>query len=100
MEEEKYFEKYWLKGSLSLEGYQDDMHWHHVYDEEIDKVINTCLGVLNGLNRQARLVFGNEKLVIRKKEYAELNKVFDYLGREHFTFYDDGDVNYNNDIYK
>ena len=100
MEEEKYFEKYWLKGSLSLEGYQDDMHCHHVYDEEIDKVINTCFGVLNGLNRQARLVFGNEKLVIRKKEYAELNKVFDYLGREHFTFYDDGDVNYNNDIYK
>ena len=33
-------------------------------------------------------------------EYVELNKVFDYLGRENFTFSDDGDVDYNDDIYK
>ena len=100
MEEEKYYSKFALKGSLSLEGYQDDMHCHHVYDEEIDKVINTCFGVLNGLNRQARLVSGEEKLTIRKKEYAELNKIFAYLGREHFTFYDNGNVEYNDDIYR
>ncbi len=100
MEEEKYYSKFALEGSLSLEEYQDDMHWHHVYDEEKDKVIDNCFELLNGLNRQARLVFGNETIVIRKKEYAELNKVFDYLGRENFTFSDDGDVDYNDDIYK
>ncbi len=100
MEEEKYYSKFALKGSLSLEGYKDDMHWHHVNDEEKDKVIDTCFELLNGLNRQARLVSGEEKLTIRKKEYAELNKIFAYLGMEHFTFYDDGDVEYNYDIYK
>ena len=46
-EEEKYFEKYWLKGSLALESYQDDMHWHNVFDEEKDKVIDNCFELLN-----------------------------------------------------
>ena len=27
-EEEKYYRKFAFKGSLSLEGYKDDMHWH------------------------------------------------------------------------
>ena len=97
--EEDYYEKYWLKGSLALESYQDDMHWHNVFDEEKDKVIDNCFELLNTLNRQANEVSNSEELIIRKKEYEELNKVFNYLGKENFIFYDDGDVNYKKGIY-
>jgi hypothetical protein len=98
-EEKKYYNKFVLKGSLSLEGYQDDMHWHNVFDEGKDKAIDNCFELLNTLNRRVREVSNSEELIIRKKEYEELNKIFNYLGKEHFTYYEDGDVEYNYDIY-
>ena len=94
-EEEKYFEKYWLNGSLALESYQDDMHRYNIYVKEKDEVINACFKLLNEFDVKANLASVEDKLVIRKKEYKELNKVINYLGKEYFTFYDDGDVDYN-----
>ena len=98
-EEEKYYSKYALKGSLSLESYQDYMHFKYVYDDKIDNIINSCFKLLNELDKQADLASSNEKINIWKKECEELNKVFDYLGRKNFIFYDDGDVNYKKGIY-
>jgi hypothetical protein len=90
--EEDYYEKYWLKGSLALESFQDDMHWHNVLDEEKDKVIDNCFEFLNELDLKANLASVKEKFAIRKRECEEIKKVIDYLGKEYFTFYDDGDV--------
>ena len=100
MEEEKYYNNYALNGSLALEDYQDVMHFHHIYDAEKDGIINTCFKSLNELDKQADLASGNEEINIRKKECEELNKVFDYLGKQFFIFYADGNIEYNNEIYK
>ena len=92
---EEYYEKFWLNGSLALESYQDDMHRYNIYDKEKDMVINACFKLLNNLNLKANLASGKDKFVIRKKEYEELNKVINYLGKEYFTFEEDGYVEYN-----
>ena len=97
-EEEKYYSKYALDGSLALEGYQDYLHFHHIYDQEKDNIIhNYFVSEKYNYNELQKLSI-NERIKAYKKEYKKLNKVFDYLGKHHFTFYDDGDVNYNKNI--
>ncbi len=99
-EEEKYYRKFAFKGSLSLEGYKDDMHWHHVIDKEKDDIIHNYFVSKTYDYNELKKLSPNERINVYKKEYEKMNKIFDYLGRNHFTFYDDGCVEYNYDIYK
>ena len=99
-EEEKYYRKFAFKGSLSLEGYKDDMHWHHVIDKEKDDIIHNYFVSKTYDYNELKKLSTNERINVYKNEYEKMNKVFDYLGRNHFTFYDDGCVEYNYDIYK
>ncbi len=97
-EEEKYYGKFNFYGPLALEGYEDDMLLHNVDDKEKENVINNYFKTRDYNYNELKKLSLTDKIIAYKKEYDKLNKIFDYLGREHFIFYDNGNVEYNDNL--
>jgi len=79
-----------LKGQLALEDYLDLRH----VKKDPDSVSIAFKKIHE--YRQLKPTLTNEKLLeLTNKVCESLEKAYDELGRENFTFYDDGCVEYN-----
>lgn len=81
--------KKYLNMSLALESYSDDTGDNSPFKDDAFKVLKEI--------RANKYKGMPEQEILEKQDYVveRLNKLIDKVGRGKFTFYDDGQLNYN-----
>lgn len=76
-----------FRSIMALESFSDERNEKDIFKNEVFKLYEYL--------RDNQYELTDEKALELSKEISQkFNDLFDKLGREHFIFYDDGDVNY------